>query len=242
MGWFRVSKGRLEYRGRITRRPFTEWCATKDGAAAMARAAAGIRFTLLGRQRAARRRTWQALEGTARVDAVVAAIQGEAARYMSVFASLSYADALPRANVALHRLVVVPRSMIAARARAGLFERLERSAALSGLDAAVRAFFLDRLLIEMDAAVQETSPSPRRPVHAHDEWACVGLSKDLVWVDPLWSGADGAGHVFMFELPRAGLGRTERKALERAVADLKERASGLTRLQRADLVRAAQNG
>lgn len=242
MAWFRVAKGRLEYRGRITRAPFAEWCATKDGVAAVARAAAGIRFSLLGRERAARRRTWLALEGTARVAEVAAAIRAEAAHYLSIFASLSYADALPRANVALHRLVVVPRSMIAARARAALFGRLQDAAPLSGLDAGVRVFLLDRLLAEMDAAIQEAAPSPRHPILAREEWACVGVTKDLVWVDPLYSGADGAGHVFMFELPRAGLGRTERKALERAMAELRDRASALTRLQRTDLVRAAQNG
>src|SRR6185436_18160371 len=31
VSWFRVSDGRLEYRGRITKTPFTRWCETKKG-------------------------------------------------------------------------------------------------------------------------------------------------------------------------------------------------------------------
>ena len=238
MSWFRVNRGRLAYRGRITREPFTRWTATKDGAAAVARVAAGIRFSLLGRSRAARRRIWRALEGASRVESVATAIGIEATRYMQVLASLSYAEALPRAHIALHRLVLVPRAMIAGRAQAALFERAQ-APALGDLDEAVRIFFLNQLVVEMDAALQKASPSPRGPVQAHDEWACVGVSKGLVWVDPLWTGPDGTGHVFMYEFPRAGLPRRERNALEAAIEKMAASASSLSRAERAALVRAA---
>ncbi len=141
MGWFRVSRGRLEYRG-ITREPFTLWTDTKEGAGAVASAARGIRFSLIGRSRSGRRRIWRALEAAARETTVVTAIGVEAGRYMEVLASLSYSDGLPRANVALRRLVLVPRAMIAGRARAGLFERLGQSPALSELPEAVRTVFM----------------------------------------------------------------------------------------------------
>jgi len=238
MRWFRVSNGRLEYRGRITREPFVRWTETKDGTAAIARVAAGIRFSLFGRSRAARRRIWRALEDASRVESLVAAVRTEAARYMEVLASLSYSDTLPRVHIALHRLVLVPRALIAGRARTQLFERLGEAPALAGLDVSARIFFLEQLVKEMDAALQIGSPSPRRPIHAHDEWACVGVSKGLVWVDPLWAGADGTGHVFMCELPRAGLSRRDRKAVEAAIAGMAASVSSLSARQRIAMVRA----
>ena len=238
MRWFRVSNGRLEYRGRITREPFMRWTETKEGTAAIARVAAGIRFSLFGRSRAARRRIWRALEDASRVESLVAAIRTEAARYMEVLASLSYSDTLPRVHIALHRMVLVPRALIAGRARTQLFERLGEAPALAGLDVSARIFFLEQLVKEMDAALQIGSPSPRRPIHAHDEWACVGVSKGLVWVDPLWAGADGTGHVFMCELPRAGLSRRDRKAVEAAIAGMAASVSSLSARQRIAMVRA----
>jgi len=239
MGWFRVSRGVLEYRGRITREPFTQWTATKDGEAAVARVAAGIRFSLLGRTRAARTRMWRALEEASRVESVATAVAGEATRYLQVLASLSYSEALPRVTLALHRLVLVPRTMSAGHARAALFKRLGASPALAGLDEAVRVFFLDQLVAEMDAALQQASPSPKQPVKTHEDWVCVGVSKGLVWGDPLWSGPDGTGHIFMYEFPRAGLPRRDRKALEAAIAEMAASASSLSRQERIDMVRAA---
>jgi hypothetical protein len=239
MGWFRVSKGRLEYRGRITREPFTLWAGTKEGEAAVARVAAGIRFSLLGRSRAARRHLWRALEDASRVESIATAIGSEATRFMHVLATLSYSDALPRVHIALHRLVLVPRAMIAGHAHAGLLKRLGDAPELAELDETVRGFFIDQLATELDAAIQNASPSPRQPIQAHQEWACVGVSKGLVWVDPLWSGPDGTGHVFMYEFPPGGLPRRERKALEAAIAQMATGVSGLTRLQRIAMVRAA---
>ena len=239
MSWFRVSRGRLEYRGRITREPFTRWTATKDGAAAVARVAARIRFSLFGRSRAARRRIWRALEDASRVESLATAVASEATRYLQVLAKLSNCDALPRVHIALYRLVLVPRAMIAAHARAALFTRLGEAPALAELDEAARTFFLDQLVIEMDAALQKASPSPQQPVQAHDEWTCVGVSKGLVWVDPLWSGPDGTGHVFMYEFPRAGLPRRERKALKAAIAGMAASVSSLSPFQRIAMLRGA---
>ena len=238
MRWFRVSRGRLEYRGRITREPFLRWTETKEGTAAIARVAAGIRFSLFGRSRAARRRIWRALEDASRGESLAAAVKMEAARYMEVLASLSYSDTLPRVHIALHRLVLVPRALIAGRARAAVFARLGETPALAGLDDSARIFFLEQLVKEMDAALQIGSPSPRRPVHAHDEWGCVGVSKGLVWADPLWTGDDGTGHVFMCEFPRAGLSRRDRKAVEAAITGMAASVSSLSPRQRSAMLRA----
>jgi hypothetical protein len=162
----------------------------------------------------------------------------EAAHYMEVLAGLSYSDTLPRVHIALHRLVLVPRALIAGRARTALFARLSAAPALVDVDDSARIFLLEQLVKEMDAALQIGEPSPRRPVHAHDEWACVGVSKGLVWVDPLWTGADGTGHVFMCEFPRAGLSRRDRKAVEAAITGMAANVSSLSVRQRIDMVRA----
>jgi len=66
----------------------------------------------------------------------------------------------------------------------------------------------------------------------------VGVSKGLVWVDPLWAGADGTGHVFMCELPRTGLSRRDRKAVEAAIAGMAASVSSLSARQRIAMVRA----
>lgn len=239
MNWFRVSRGRLEYQARITREPFRRWAATKEGTEAIGRVAAGLRFSLFGRTHAARRRLWRALHDASCTRSVTAAIAAEAPRYMQVVGRLAYSDGLPRLNIALHRLVLVPRAMIAGHARVALFKRLGEVPELAALDESVRLFFFDQIVIEMDAALQKASPTPGDPVQAHDEWACVGISKDVEWADPLWSGPDGVGHVFMYEFPRAGLSRKDRKAIEASIREMAESVTSLSKIQRYAMVRTA---
>ena len=242
VGWFSVARGRLEYRGRITRDPFTKWTATQEGRQAVAREAQRLRFRLLGRSIRARHRIWRALDVAARTESVVAAIRSEATHYAHLLADLCYVGALPRAHVALHRLVLVPRAMVAGRAHAGVSARLGQVPALAGLDEAVRAFFLHRLVVEMDAALRKASASPRRPVQARDGWACVGVSLGMVWVDRVLAGPDGTGHVFMYEFPRDGLSRRDRKALEAAIDQIGAATSRLSRAERNALIRSASLG
>jgi hypothetical protein len=160
--------------------------ATKEGTEAIGRVAAGLRFSLFGRTRAARRRLWRALHDASCARSVTAAIAAEAPRYMQVVGRLAYSDGLPRLNIALHRLVLVPRAMIAGHARVALFKRLGEVPELAALDESVRLFFFDQIVIEMDAALKGVPVSPRS-CQAQDEWACVGISKDVEWADPLWS-------------------------------------------------------
>ena len=239
MSWFRVSSSRLEYRGRVTREPFTRWTQTEEGTAAITRVAAGLRFSLFGRRHAARRHLWRSLDAAARDHSVAAAIAAEAPRFMQVVARLAYSEGLPRAVIALHRLVVVPRAMIAGHARVGLSKRLGDIPEVAALDDAIQIFLADQLVIEMDAALQKASASPKNPVLAHDEWSCVGVSKGLVWVDPMWAGPDGTGHIFLYEFPRAGLSRRDRKALDGAIEEMSASVSSLTNLQRYAMVRVA---
>jgi hypothetical protein len=91
----------------------------------------------------------------------------------------------------------------------------------------------------MDDALRQAAPSPRRPVQARDEWACVGVSTGTLWVDPVWTGPDGSGHVFMYEFPRAGLPRKDRQAVEAAIKELTAASSSMSRTERFALVRAA---
>jgi len=238
VAWFRVARGRLEYSGRLTRHAFTKWCATRDGREAVARAARGIRFSLLGRSRSARRRLWRAFDAAMHTEDVAAALRAEASRYMQVVARLCYVDALPRAHVALHRLVLTPRAMIAGRAHAGVCDRLSRIPAIAGLDEGVRRFLLDQLVTEMDAALWNARPSPQRPIEAADGWVCVGIRRGTIWTDSLWAGPDGTGHVFMYEFPRTGLTRRDRKTVESAIEQLSAAVSSLSRADRAAMLRA----
>jgi hypothetical protein len=62
---------------------------------------------------------------------------------MQVVARLAYSDGLPRAVIALHRLVVVPRAMIAGHARVGLSKRLGDIAEVAALDEAIQIFLFE---------------------------------------------------------------------------------------------------
>jgi len=239
VNWFVVKGGRLEYRGRITRQPFAKWCATREGREAITRVAKGIRFAIFGRARKARRRLWRGLDAASRTQAFRTAVSGEPEHFMQAMADVCYADALPRAHVALGRLVLAPRALITARARAGTYARLVQAPALDGVDDAVRAFLIDQIVIEMDAALASATPAPRRPVPARDGWVCIGVRLDTVWADPLWAGPHGSGHLFMYDLPPQKITRREHKALDAAIEQMSGSVSTLSRNARDAMLRAA---
>ena len=239
VAWFTVKRGRLEYLGRITRQPFTDWCATKEGVEAITRVAKGIPFSLVGRTRSAKRRLWRALHAVSRTEAFGAAIAAEPDHFAQAIADICYADALPRTHVALGRVVLAPRALAMGRARAGVFARLMSAPAFADIDDAVRTFLLDQLVVEMDAALKKASPVPRRPVLAKDGWVCVGVRLGTVWAEPLWAGPYGSGHLFMYEMPPRKLTRREHKALDAAIEDITGSVSTLSRTARDAMLRAA---
>jgi hypothetical protein len=239
VSWFYLSGDKLRYRGRITRQPFAAWASTPDGEAAIDATARQLGFCLFGRTRTARRRMWRSLHAVATSDAVRATLEQESERFLAVWSELAYAPALPRVTIALHRLVVVPRTMIAARSLSGLTSRLMSVPSFAALDAPLRAFLCDRFIWEMDAAIRRRTPSPRRPVSARESWACVAIDERFVWVDPMWSGRDWQGHVMMFEMPAAGASRKERREIEAAVAKLQASLPQLSVGQRDGAVRTA---
>src|SRR5262249_51651644 len=174
-----------------------------------------------------------------RTEAFAAAVAAESGHFAQAIADVCYADALPRSHVALGRVVLAPRALAMGRARAGVFARILKSPALAGVDDAVRTFLVDRLVIEMDQALREASPVPRRPVLAKDGWACVGVRLGTVWAEPLWAGPYGAGHLFMYELPARRLTRREYKAIDDAIEQMSGDVSALSRNARDAMLRAA---
>ena len=239
VNWFTVRRGCLQYRGRISKQPFTKWCATNEGTQAVARVARGMRFSLFGRTGAARRRLWRALDAASRSEEFAAAVAAEPGHFTQAMADVCYADGLPRAHIALGRLVLTPRALVMGRARAGVFARLMQSSVLSSVDESVRTFFVDQLVVEMDAALSTASPQPRRPVSANDGWSCIGVRLGTVWADPLWAGPYGAGHLFMYELPARRLTRREYKAIDEAIEQITGDVSTLSRTARDEILRAA---
>lgn len=241
MAWFRVASNHLRYRGRLSREPYAAWASTSEGEAAIDARARRDRLYLFPRSRA-RRRMWRELERAARGDVLRAAIQKEADHFATVVVEASHAPGLPRRTIALHRLIILPRTIVAARARAGVRRRLFNSAALAAVDAAVRDFFCEQLVVELDAAVAHDRPSIFRPVLTNEAWGCVGHDAACLWVDPMFSGPGWGGHLLTFEFPREGLTRKQRKEVDRAVQELQSSLTNLSRIQRGAIVRMAVDG
>jgi hypothetical protein len=242
MSWFKISDRRLCFRGRITNQPVIEWLTSEDGTAAVQAAASQIRFALFGRVRAARRRMRRELWEAVNAPAARESIGAECDPYLAAWAELAYAPSLPRATIDFHRLVVVPRTMILARTASRVTVRLAACPAIAALPDPFKSFLARRVLCEMNDAIRRATPSPDRPVYAHESWACVALDSDFEWIDPMWSGPDWRGHVMLFEMPAARLQRRQRRELEVAIERLKQSLPKLSRQQRDGTVQMAMDG
>jgi len=239
VAWFRVKARHLGYRGRLSRQPYSEWAGTPEGAAAIEERARRDRLRIFGRARA-RRRMWRELELTARGEHFHAAMESQARHFATTMADVSYAPGLPRRTIALHRLVVVPRALVAGRMRSALQRRLCNETA--ALDPHVREFFLEQLIADLDAAVAAHRPSTSRPVLTDTAWACVGHHADYRWVDPIFAGPGWDGHLLMFEFPAQGLSRQARKDLDRAAHDIQASLANISPLQREAIIQIAVDG
>jgi len=239
MSWFKVADSRVIYAGAISREPYAAWLTTKAGAQAIDSVAKGIGFRLFGRARAARTRVWRELADAARSEEGRVALQAAADLYVSTIGGLAYAEGLPRAVVALRRLVLVPRALVATRARAAISARLAECRAFAGRPLPECDFLFEAALAEVDAAVRAARPSIQRPVRAADGWMCVGAETRFAWVDQYWSGAAWSGHWFVYERPREALSRADRKAVQRAVEELQTSLNTLSRERRHALVKVA---
>ena len=237
-GWVRYSGGRLIYAGRITRAPFRAWTGRPEGRAAIATVAAGIRFALFGKERAARSRLWRALSAAARDEAVVATVQDETQAYLKRSNEFVYGAGLPRIGVDLHRLVVVPRVMLNAAAYRGLETKLRSQYALTALDDSLCEFFILRLIREIGTAIARAQPSPKRPLAAGNGWIAVGLNTAFVWRVP-FNAPKWPGHLYMFELTRDPVTRATRKAIAANIRTFEESLPSLSRIERNEILRRA---
>jgi hypothetical protein len=237
MARFDVSDGRLRFR-RTSREPVREWLASPEGAAAVQDAAPAIRFSLLGRTRAARGRLGRTLWSAVNSPASRKALSAECEHFVAVWTQLAYAPALPRRTIDNHRLVVVPRAMILHRSFTGAEKRLGAALGASVPDG-FTLFFTRWVLRAMDAAIHEAKPTPKHALHAPESWACVHVDPEFLWVDSFGSTDPWRGHVLMFEVPVSGLRRRERQTLVTAIEELVASLPSLTRVAREGTVRMA---
>jgi len=239
MGWFKVRDGRVAYSGTLTREPYATWVATKPGSEAIDAVAKGIGFRLFGRKRAARKRVWRELSSAARTDDGKSALQAAADLYVKAISTLAYAQGLPRSTVELRRLVFVPRTLVAGRARTAVTARIGQSPAFADRPAAEREFLIETTLQEIDTAMRTARPTVQRPVVSADGWVCIGADVRFAWVDQYWSGPGWSGHWIVYELPREPLSRAGRKALERAIEQLNAGLGHLSKERRHALIQLA---
>ena len=237
MAWFDVSGGRLRFR-RTSREPVREWLESNEGVEAIQSVAREIRFSLLGRTRAARRGLSRTLSAAINSPSVRAALSKECDHFVEAWTQLAYAPALPRRTLDGRRLVVVPRAMIVDRAFGGAETRLV-AALGSSMPAGFTLFFIRWVLRAMDAAIRQAAPSPKHPLQAPESWACVHIDPEFQWVAPLIPNNVWRGHVMMCELPPSGLRRRERQALVTAIEEVTTSLPNLTATARDGTVRMA---
>ena len=239
MGWFKIGDGRVIHSGQVSRDPFMAWTATAEGAAAIAAVAATMRFKLLGKTRAARKQIWRELLEVLRSADGRAALQDSADAYIRSLMSLAYAQSLPRATVALHRLVLVPRALVAERARTAISQRLDQCPACVARPAAEREFLYSTVMAQIDESMRAAKPTLQKPLKGQDGWVVIGADTRFEWVDRYWSGDGWTGHWFLYELPRTRLSRADRRTIDSALETMRTSVENLSRERRHALVKLA---
>jgi hypothetical protein len=236
----RSSRGHLKYTGKITRESFAEWADSPGGREALDRVAAGVRFALFGRLRAARKKTWRELIDAARANTAGLVLQHETDAYLSRLDTVVYADALPYVMVDLRRLIVVPRVFVNGEAHRRIQRALQTQPLFAGLSGgdSLRRWFTFGLIDSLAGAVTEVRPSVRRPIPAGDGWIVVGVDEDFQWQVP-FDGPAWPGHYFVLELTRRPLTRAVNKAAAETIAHLQQSLPLLTPVNRANIMRRA---
>ena len=237
--WIRYSGGRLTYAGAVSRGPFAAWADTPAGRAVVGSAAERVRFSLFGKERAARKRMWREIAEAGSDGSVIAAVQREADGYVRRLGKLAYGEGLPRVTVNLRRLVILPRQLLNGTAYRSMAATLSALPAVASIDSEpLRDFFFRTLVDEMDVAIVGTRPTPKRPLACGDEWASIGVEGAFVWYVP-FEGPTWTGHHYMFEMPREAVTRALRKAIEANIKSLEAWLPSLSRVDRNDILRRA---
>ena len=239
--WVRYSRGRLVYTGRITRGPFAAWTQTPEGREAVQQVAARIRFSFLGKTRAAAGRLWRQLAATAGDPAVVDAVEREVEAYLQRLGQLAFAEGLPRCGVDLRRLIVVPTVLLNGAACTALAKRLDRRPAWVSLEGGdtLRDFFITTLVNDMAAAVERARPAPRGPLTADGDWTTVGLDTAFVWRVPVFQAPPWNGHHYVLELPRDQITRAVQKTVAVKIGGFETSLPFLSRAERHEILRRA---
>jgi hypothetical protein len=240
--WVRFSRQRFIYTGRISRAPFARWVQTDQGRAAVDEVAETVRFSIFGRQWAARRRLWRALKMAARDEAVIAVIRAEAQSYLKHLGDLAYADGLPRNTVMLRRLVAVPTVLLNGNAYGAIETSLASHHAFTGIEGgdALRQFFVLKLVEDLEAGAGRACPSLKTPLPAGRGWVIVGRNLTFDWRLPLFNEPLWAGHHYVLELTREPITRAVRKAVETSMSAMEKALPTLPRLERNDILRRAR--
>jgi hypothetical protein len=234
----RSSRGQLKYTGRIAPESFAIWADSPAGRSAVEQLAARTGFTLFGRQRAARKRTWRQLTEAARTEAVGVALQHEVDAYLSRLDTFVYADSLPYITVDLRRLIVVPRLFVNGEAHRRIQLALHVQPVFAGLNGgeSLRRWFALTLIGSLASAVVDARPSAKRPLPVGDGWIVVGVDEEFEWQipfdTPVWPG-----HYFVLELTRRPMTRAVRTAAAEALADLRASLPSLSYIERTEIIR-----
>jgi hypothetical protein len=236
----RLTNGRLTSTGRVNRAAFVDWMTTAPGHKAVTATASRIRFSITGKQRAARRRLWRELKSAVSDPRVTRAMEVEVDRYTRRLGELAFADGLPRVGINLHRLVVVPHVLLNGAAYRGMSERIGALPPMRASEesAALRDFLFLLLISDCEVAVARAKPSPARPLASAGPWISVGVNTKLVWREfpgqPTW-----AGHHYVLELSRDPLTRKVRKAIASAIDTFERTLPTLGSLERSEILRRA---
>ena len=197
-----------------------------------------MRFALFGKMQTTRRRVWRQLVQVARTETIVVAVQREVDGYLRRLDTVAYAHELPRTQVDLRRLVVVPRLFVNAEVCRRINAALQPAfAAVEGRES-LRVWFAQTLIDSIEAAVVRAWPSPWRPLPAGDSWIAVGVNEQFEWRIP-FAGPGCPGHYYALELTPWPITRAVRKATREAIARLEASLPLLSRINRDEILRKA---
>jgi hypothetical protein len=233
------SRGRLIYTGQIARSTFNAWAQSTDGHALLDQIGSELRFALLGRNAAARRRVWRQLRRAIGAAPLATVLQGEVDASLQRLDPIVYAHDLPRVTVDLRRLVVVPRLFVNAEAYRGISAGLRNEPLFTTPEAvSLSEWFILTIIDAIQAAVVRERPSVLRPLQAAGSWTIVGVNQQYEWRVP-FEGPPWPGHYYAMELTAEPITRAVRKAVEKSIGSLEQSLPSLPRNRRSEIIRQA---